>query len=1047
MIDLRISRCSSPIIYARVDPGGVQVGGRRRDPDRRGGRVRDRVSARTSPVHTHSAREVHAHPHPDTHPHTHSRSRARRSPLTKFTRKPTKVQVPASLLSREPHRPHPPGQLPLSLPPLNSLSPPPSRQADDESLLPKEAKLSDGATKGGGSGAKYVLYAFAYLLLAAAVVFAYVISKSQGLTVQDLYAAAKQWIDGLVAAEIEDAETSPICDDGLVIPGPHMTRGNTALFVFLLLWSFLGVAIAADVFMIAIEVITSTELTKVVEVNGVKRTFTVSVWNATVANLTLMALGSSAPEIMLSLIEIGSSGFYSGELGPSTIVGSAAFNLLVIIAVCIVAIPAGETRKIDDLGVFYITASFSVFAYVWLIVILQFISPNIVEVWEGALTFAFFPMLVYLAYLADSGAFTFKADGCCRVLCCRRRRKDSVVELRDGSHVVGIEAESGGVSKEVNQLLAASADPRLTKEAREKAMNDAQLALKKAKSDASAQPKSRAFYRVSATRSGTGGASPKVDEKAQLPATGEAALTPTVFSKFFSSSSKAVVQFSAAGITVGEDIGTAHVGVVRRGVLMSTVTVKYSSQSGTATAGLDFIAVSGELTFFPGQTSATIKVPILDDDIQEGKETFAISLVAPETGNVVIGETKECEVTIEDNDEYGQFFFQNEYVSCKESQRKVILTVVRRNGNSGTATCDYKTKEGSATEFNDKTQAGDYVAVSGTLTFPQGVSRKDIAIDIIDDGNFERDEMFQVVLSNPTGGATFEDNKVTAVCSIKIVSDEERKDLLNLMASELNLNMDSIKLSGTSWAEQITDSVKFEGGSCIALLFYLLSLPFKIIFAFVPPPRLAGGWACFLVALCLIGVLTAIIGDLAAHTGCCLGLLPSVTAITFVALGTSLPDTFASKAAATSEPNADNSIGNVTGSNSVNVFLGLGMPWAAAAVYWAYQGQANEAEWRARYRAEPWYSESMPVGFAVPAGDLGFSVGVFTVCALTCLGCVILRRALIGCELGGPTWSRYASALFFVLLWFVYIGCSAASSYGLLDDIIAAAQQRVAALF
>ena len=47
------------------------------------------------------------------------------------------------------------------------------------------------------------------------------------------------------------------------------------------------------------------------------------------------------------------------------------------------------------------------------------------------------------------------------------------------------------------------------------------------------------------------------------------------------------------------------------------------------------------------------------------------------------------------------------------------------------------------------------------------------------------------------------------------------------------------------------------------------------------------GWACFLVALVFIGVLTALIGDLAGHMGCCMGLLPSVTAITFVALGTS----------------------------------------------------------------------------------------------------------------------------------------------------------------
>ena len=50
-----------------------------------------------------------------------------------------------------------------------------------------------------------------------------------------------------------------------------------------------------------------------------------------------------------------------------------------------------------------------------------------------------------------------------------------------------------------------------------------------------------------------------------------------------------------------------------------------------------------------------------------------------------------------------------------------------------------------------------------------------------------------------------------------------------------------------------------------------------------------------MTALVLIGGLTALIGDLATHVGCCLGLLPAVTAITFVAMGTSLPDTFASK--------------------------------------------------------------------------------------------------------------------------------------------------------
>ena len=54
-----------------------------------------------------------------------------------------------------------------------------------------------------------------------------------------------------------------------------------------------------------------------------------------------------------------------------------------------------------------------------------------------------------------------------------------------------------------------------------------------------------------------------------------------------------------------------------------------------------------------------------------------------------------------------------------------------------------------------------------------------------------------------------------------------------------------------------------------------------------------------------------------------------------MALGTSLPDTFASRTAAIKENYADMAIGNITGSNSVNVFLGLGLPWLIAAIYHA----------------------------------------------------------------------------------------------------------------
>jgi len=63
------------------------------------------------------------------------------------------------------------------------------------------------------------------------------------------------------------------------------------------------------------------------------------VWNPTVANLSLMALGSSAPEILLAVLEtVSTLGGCPGELGASTIVGSAAFNLLVISGLSILAV-------------------------------------------------------------------------------------------------------------------------------------------------------------------------------------------------------------------------------------------------------------------------------------------------------------------------------------------------------------------------------------------------------------------------------------------------------------------------------------------------------------------------------------------------------------------------------------------------------------------------------------------------------------------------------------------------------------------------------------
>ncbi len=161
--------------------------------------------------------------------------------------------------------------------------------------------------------------------------------------------------------------------DGLIIPlwrpqqgisiGDRISRA--IVYLLALIYLFIGVAIISDRFMASIEVITSQkrEIRKK-NPDGTVSITTVAIWNETVSNLTLMALGSSAPEILLSIIEVVGKNFESGDLGPGTIVGSAAFNSFVIIAICIMAIPTGEVRRIRHLRVFFVTTAWSIFEHV-----------------------------------------------------------------------------------------------------------------------------------------------------------------------------------------------------------------------------------------------------------------------------------------------------------------------------------------------------------------------------------------------------------------------------------------------------------------------------------------------------------------------------------------------------------------------------------------------------------------------------------------------------------------------------------------------------------
>ena len=59
--------------------------------------------------------------------------------------------------------------------------------------------------------------------------------------------------------------------------------------------------------------------------------------------------------------------------------------------------------RVESFVVFCITATFSLFAYIWLLIVLVVSSPDKVDVWEAVLTFLFFPLLVCIAYAGDKG--------------------------------------------------------------------------------------------------------------------------------------------------------------------------------------------------------------------------------------------------------------------------------------------------------------------------------------------------------------------------------------------------------------------------------------------------------------------------------------------------------------------------------------------------------------------------------------------------------------------------------------------------------------------
>lgn len=536
-----------------------------------------------------------------------------------------------------------------------------------------------------------------------------------------------------IVASSQEYDQSTKCVDGLVFkvwePSENLTVADKfkrgLVYFCMLAYLFIGTSVVSDRFMSAIEVITSKEREVTIrKPDGSTQIVVVRVWNETVANLTLMALGSSAPEILLSIIEIVAKNFNAGDLGPGTIVGSAAYNLFVIIAICVLVVPDGQVRRIKHLRVFFVTATWSVFAYIWLYLILDYISPGEVEVWEGLSCFLFFPLTVLTAYIADRRMLIYKYIG--KQYRVNKRgvmvqseaetslemngREDHIKQLEDG----------GIVSEEVRDFEEARREYIATlKDLRKK---NPQSDLEHLEIMAQEQlmnngHKSRAFYRIQATRkiTGSGNIMRKISERAQSDLSEVKAELQRVDIESEEDDNICRVYFEPGHYTVMESCGEFELRVMRRGDLSNETTVDFETEDGSAEAGSDYVGKRGKLVFPPGVDEKRFKIEVIDDDVFEQDEHFYVRL-SNVSHPAILATPKVATVMILDDDHGGIFALTSKDHDLVESVGTYELKVQRYSGARGQVIVPFWTEDGTA-------KAGrDYEALQGEIIFDNNES-------------------------------------------------------------------------------------------------------------------------------------------------------------------------------------------------------------------------------------------------------------------------------------------------------------------------------------
>lgn len=191
--------------------------------------------------------------------------------------------------------------------------------------------------------------------------------------------------------------------------------------------------------------------------------------------------------------------------------------------------------------------------------------------------------------------------------------------------------------------------------------------------------------------------------------------------------------------------------VNRSGGTSGAVSVAYSTLDGTAAAGTDYTAATGELNWADGDgSSKSFTVPISSEGPFSGSKTFSVSISSP-TGGATISSQSSASVSIvgSNSSAEGAVELGSDSYPVAQNVGSVNVSVDRTGGSSGVVSVDYATSDGSAVAGTD------YTASRGTLQWADGdTSPKTISVPIAETTPFSGTKAFSIALSNPSVGAS-----------------------------------------------------------------------------------------------------------------------------------------------------------------------------------------------------------------------------------------------------------------------------------------------------